>query len=97
MLSPTCLLASSRLASGQMTTFLLHWTGSLPVSPATVTAIYRFEQVAQEKESITTWHPSETFILKAIKWRRSAMTLDVDISLGLRLRPHEKLVRRHYI
>ncbi len=39
---PTCLLASSRLASGQIMTFLLHWTGSLPVSPATVTAICRF-------------------------------------------------------
>lgn len=61
MLSPTCLLASSRLASGQMTTFLLHWTGSSPVSPATVTAIYRFEQVAQKKESITTWHPVRDF------------------------------------
>lgn len=36
---PTSFLASSRLASGQMKTSRLHWTGSFPVRPATVTLI----------------------------------------------------------
>lgn len=71
VLRPTCLLASSRLVSGQMTTFLLHWTGSLSFSPATVTAIYRFEQTTQH-EALTR-HPAlpadGDLLLDAIKWQ----------------------------
>lgn len=43
----TSFLASSRLASGQMTTSRLHCTGSFPAKPATVTLIYEKEVIVR--------------------------------------------------